>query len=153
MKIIREDNEVNSAIEVMMNNFDKQNVPNLGPFWYDVEKKEVFGNVMSPCTDVNWYESPQFKCKVKTGTKLHQTIWQKNFFRGKDKRFSGDYTQVPRGRVFQFEDGFKVMTGSWIDRYPEAKEEIIFIFDLPEQNTEFVKDSHWDIGHGWSQEF
>lgn len=53
MKIIREDNEVNSAIEVMMNNFDEQNVPNLGPFWCDVKKKEVFGNVMSPCTSVD----------------------------------------------------------------------------------------------------
>ena len=55
--------------------------------------------------------------------------------------------------IFPTKDGFKVMTGSWIDKYPEAKEEIIFTFDLPEQNTEFVKDSHWDIGHGWSQEF
>lgn len=153
MKIIRESNITNVAIEVMMDNFDKQDTPSLGPFWYDIDRQEVFGNVMSPSADVDWYYSPQFKCKVKTGRKLHKTIWKKNACRGKDKRFFGDYTQVPRGRVFEFEDGFKVFTGAWIIDYPEAKEEIIFAFDLPSEKTTFVQDSHWDIGHGWSQEF
>ena len=73
--------------------------------------------------------------------------------RGKDKRFSGDYKQKPRGRVFEFkDDGFKICVGDWIDKYPEAIKEIIDVFNLPE-NTEVIKDEHWNIGHGWSQEF
>ena len=72
----------------------------------------------------------------------------------KDKRSNGNYTLVPRGRVFEFKDvGYVVFTGEWIDNCPEAKDLILFEFNLPEDKTEFRKDSHWDIGHGWSQEF
>ena len=59
----------------------------------------------------------------------------------------------PRGRVFEFKDeGFIVFTGSWINDYPEAKDEIIYEFQLP-ADTKFVQDEHWDLGHGWSNEF
>ncbi len=55
----------------------------------------------------------------------------KNHFKGIDSRFNGDDKSVPRGRVFQFEkDGFVVFTGSWINDYPEAKETILFEFEL-----------------------
>ena len=62
--------------------------------------------------------------------------------RKKDKRFKGDYTQVPRGRVFQFEDGtFVVFTGDWINNYPDVKSLILEEFDLPEDATTFKQDS------------
>lgn len=61
---------------------------------------------------------------------------------------------VPRGRVFEFQDeGFRVYTGKWINDYPNVKELIIKEFQLPIDKTKFLIDSHWDIGHGWSQEF
>ena len=50
------------------------------------------------------------------------------------------------------EHGFKVFTGSWIKKFPECKTLIIDEFQLP-NNVEFIQDEHWDIGHGWSDEF
>ena len=150
----RDNDEVNAAIEVMIDSFNEQEEPMLGPFWYDPKRKEIYGYVVALAKDRPFYYSPSWKKNVKTGSALHKSIWEREYFRHKDKRFSGDYTLRPRGRVFEFEnEGFKVMVGSWINDYPEAKEEIIFVFQLPKDNTEFVIDEHWDIGHGWSQEF
>lgn len=146
------DNDINSAIEVMKENFKYQGDAQLGLFWYDPIKKECYGvNKVYP-EDVQYYESPTFNTRIKTIRTLHETVWKKESFRKKDPRFSGDYTTKPRGRIFYFEDkGFVVCVGNWISNYPEAKLEIISEFDLPE-NVEFKIDSHWDIGHGWSQE-
>lgn len=148
------DDGVNAAIEAMIDSFNEQDEPYVGPFWYDPDKKEVYGVVIALAKDRPFYYSPSWKKNVKTGSALHKSIWEKEYFRHKDKRFSGDYTIRPRGRVFEFEnEGFKVMVGSWINDYPEAKEEILYVFQLPKNRTEFVIDEHWDIGHGWSQEF
>ena len=154
LKIIREENNINAAIDCMQNNIDMQDLPELGPFWYDVNKKECFGVHSSPAVDCPWYESKQFNCKVKTGRALHQAIWSKEQHRGKDSRFKGDFKLTPRGRVFQFENGkYTVCVGKWLDSHPEAKDIIVDEFQLPKNNTEFKYDFHWDIGHGLSQEF
>ena len=149
----RNDEVVNSAMDVMSNNDEFQDEPFVGCFWYDPNKNELYGVGKTMAMDVNYYKSKQWGKNVKTGRLLHQSIWNKQSHRGKDRRFSGDYTIRPRGRVFEFEnEGFKVFTGSWINNYPSAKEEILYEFQLPE-NTEFITDEHWDIGHGWSDEF
>lgn len=150
---LREDSKINAAIEVMENSFDTQDDPYVGPFWYDPNKDEVYGNIMALASDKPFYHSYQFNKDVRTGNALHQNIWKKESFRGKDKRFSGDYTLKPRGRVFEFkDDGFKVCVGKWINDFPNAKKEIIDVFQLPEK-TEFIIDERFDIGHTWSQEF
>ena len=150
----RESDETNAAIEVMIESFNEQNEPMVGPFWYDPERKEVYGQVVALAKDRPFYYSPSWKKEVRTGSALHKSIWEREYFRHKDRRFSGDYTLRPRGRVFEFKDeGFKVFIGEWINQYPEAKEEILYEFQLPKDHTEFVIDEHWDIGHGWSQEF
>ena len=150
----RESDETNAAIEVMINSFDEQSEPMVGPFWYDPERKEVYGQIVALSKDRPFYYSPSWKKEVRTGSALHKSIWEREYFRHKDRRFSGDYTLRPRGRVFEFKnEGFKVFVGEWINQYPEAKEEILFEFQLPKDKTEFVIDEHWDIGHGWSQEF
>ena len=144
----------NAAIDVMRHNMQYQEEPLVGIFWYDVNNDELFGVQSTPAREAQWYSSPQFGKKVKTEARLHKQIWQKEFFKKKDKRFFGDHTLTPRGRIFEFEDeGFKVYTGDWIDNYPNVKDLILYEFQLPEENTEFVKDFHWDIGHGWSDEF
>ena len=150
----REDDVTNAAIEVMINSFDEQDEPMVGPFWYDPKNKEIYGHVVALAKDRPYYFSPSWKKNVKTGSALHKSIWEREFFRHKDKRFTGNYTLKPRGRVFEFEnEGFKVFVGNWINDYPEAKEEILYVFQLPKDKTEFVIDEHWDIGHGWSSEF
>ena len=125
----RESDETNAAIEVMINSFDEQSEPMVGPFWYDPERKEVYGQIVALSKDRPFYYSPSWKKEVRTGSALHKSIWEREYFRHKDRRFSGDYTLRPRGRVFEFKnEGFKVFVGEWINQYPEAKEEILFEF-------------------------
>lgn len=147
----RNDSYVNSALEAMSQSFENESIPSLGIFWYDTENKELFGVLSSTFDDCKEYKSSNFGCTVKTISKLHEQVWKKEHFRGKDSRFLiRDYTSVPRGRVFWFGDtGFVVYTGDWIDEYTECKEQILFEFDLP-SDTKFKKDGHWDIGYGWS---
>jgi hypothetical protein len=47
--------------------------------------------------------------------------------------------------------GFVVCVGHWITQYPSAKAEILKEFNLP-KDTKFLIDSHWDLGHSWSNE-
>lgn len=149
----RDDDKNNAAMDVMAFNDDYQDEPFVGCFWYDPDRNELYGVGKTMAMDVEYYDSMQWKKTIKTGRLLHKNIWQKEYYRKRDKRFSGDYTQKPRGIVFEFKDeGFKVFTGSWINDYPKAKEEIIFGFQLPE-NTEFIIDEHRQLGHGWSNEF
>lgn len=41
------------------------------------------------------------------------------------------------------------MVGNWIKNYLEAKNVILSEFELPEADTQFIIDSHWNIGSGW----
>ena len=150
---LRESDEINSMMELMQYNDQFKDDPYVGSFWYDPNKDELFGVYSVLASDTPLVSSKLFGQKVKTGRKLHKDIWKKETYKKKDSRFRGDHTLIPRGRVFQLEDGtFKVMVGDWIDKYPEAKEEILYEFQLPE-DTDFVKDYHWNIGHGFSDEF
>lgn len=143
-----DDEMVNAARDLMLQNNEYQNDPYVGIFWYDTKTEDLFGIKSTLASDVDFYFSPYFKQKVRTCRPLHYKVWQKEYYKGKDKRFFGDYTKVPRGRVFEFEkDGFVVFVGSWINEYPEAKRLIIDEFQLPE-DTEFRIDTHWNIGHG-----
>lgn len=148
-----ENDEINALKELMSDNVSRQDDSEVGIFWYDIDDQELFGIRSADVNDVPYFLSSLFGCEVKTCRPLHHKVWQKEHFRGKDERFNGDYTRVPRGRVFYVKDkGFIVVVGSWIDDYPEAKQEIITEFNLP-QDTIFQKDSHWDLGHGWSDKF
>ena len=154
LKRFRESNEENAAMELMLANDEVQDDSYVGCFWYDTLEKELFGVSKTLHTDVPYYYSKQFDCNVRTGRALHKNIWKKEHYRGRDSRFVGDYTRIPRGRVFEFENiGFKVFVGDWINKYSEARKEIIWEFQLPEDKTEFVIDSHWDLGHGWSDDY
>lgn len=142
-----------AAIEVMRESFEYQDDAEVGIFWYDINNDELFGTYGVAASTIKWNYSPRLNKIIKTCSKLHSTIWKKEHFRGKDARFNGDHTKVPRGRIFEFKDiGFVVYTGDWIDDYPKVKNLILVEFNLPE-DTKFVKDCHWDLGHGWSDEF
>ena len=160
VKKIRESNETNSAIDIMSQDLENQNEGKVGPFWYDPINKELYGERPVIAKSLSWRKSDQFGSEIRTGMDLHQTIWNRQYQKlihgssSADKRFGiKDYTKAPRGRVFEFKDsGYKIYVGDWIDNYPEAIEIIKDEFDLP-ANTEVIKDEHWNIGHGWSQEF
>lgn len=148
-----DDNMINAFREIMSNSIDYVNEPYVGIFWYDTENNELFGVSSVMTNEVNPYHSSLFDADVKTCNTLHYQFWKRNHFKGKDKRFiKTDYTSVPRGRVFSLndDDEFIVCVGSWINDYPEAKQEIIDEFQLPKDKTEFKIDVHWELGHGWS---
>ena len=92
---------VNAFRELMMENNQYQDDPYVGIFWYDVDEDDLFGVVKTPAKDSPFYKSNLFSASAKTCSALHYKVWQKGFYRGKDKRFQGDYTKVPRGRIFE----------------------------------------------------
>ena len=149
MKIIENterDNKTNAAIDVMKNNMQYANEPEVGFFWYNVGTNSLFDVYSTPCSDAVWYQSTMWNTSVRTDKRLHQDVWKR-------KKRSGDHTMIPIGRIFEFkDDGFKICVGDWIKKYPQAIPIIINEFNLPSENTEVIIDSHWDIGHGWSQE-
>lgn len=150
---IRESDELNSMIDAMLDSEKYSEDPEVGIFWYDTKKDELFGIYKQMVSDLGFYHSKFFKADVKTCKRLHRDLWRKEQFRHKDFRFNGDHTQTPRGRVFQMGDGsFKICVGDWIEKYPQVIDEIIFEFDLPRDKVEVIKDRHWDLGHGFSDE-
>ena len=146
------DPTIDTFKDAMEANIPKQDDPSVGIFWYDTKNSELFGVRQADVNDVEYYKSNLFDNKeVKTCTPLHYKVWEREFYKGRDKRFRGDYTQIPRGRIFYVKDrGFVVVVGHWINDYPACKDEVIYEFQLPENQTEFMIDEHWDLGHGWS---
>ena len=162
-KSLRTEDEL-SAIDLMSDNDAYQDDPEVGMFWYDRNKNELFGVHSSLSGNVPWYHSTQWNTDIKTDTHLHKNVWNKEMHRGRDARFKGNHTLVPRGRVFEFkDDGFRVYTGDWINQYPQARSLIIEEFNLP-ADVKFIAPfifakhlifltKYYIIGHGWSDEF
>ncbi|MDR0442656.1 MAG: hypothetical protein LBH44_04525 [Treponema sp.] len=136
----------------MSENFDKQDEPKLGIFWYSEKNDELFGVTSSYANELPFDSNGR-----KTVGTLHKTWWKKQQERAKAKGaplgvFANDYTLLPRGRVFQVKDGhFELMCGSWINEHivELVKDE----FNLQDVPLEVKIDDHWEIGHGWSEEY
>lgn len=149
-----DDAEMNAFREAMADNIDSQDDPKVGIFWYDTKADDLFGVTAIDLDTAPAYRSNLFDKPVQTCKQLHYKIWAKEYHKGRDKRFQGDYTQVPRGRIFYVEgEGFIVTVGSWIKEYPSCKELVMIEFDLPEDSTRFEIDEHWELGHGWSDKY
>jgi len=147
--------EREEMMKLMRDNFDFQDEPKLGIFWYDENEDVLFGVVKIEAIDVPFAGA---FAERKTIRSLHKSWWTKQKMRyraGKEKNpiYEGDYTKIPRGRIFQrkTDNVFEVMCGSWMTEH--IMELVIDEFDLQTQNVEKVIDEHWEIGHGWSEEF
>lgn len=156
-----------------MKSFDEQ-MPCVGIFWYDLEEKSFFGVHKKEITPKMVEEArskgirvinyPEYGHKAAIereeshacmdSSECEQTRAKlKEYFRAQAKheatKFTGDYTQVPRGRVAWNIDKFIVLVGHWAEPILDELTELIEQeFSLP--YFEFVYDSHWDLGHGWS---
>ena len=136
----------------MSDNFENQENPKLGIFWYDKMKDELFGITAIDAQELSFNSHGR-----KTIGTLHKTWWKKQQEKAKVKKqfdsiFLQDYTQVPRGRIFQRNDRtFELMCGSWITEHivDLVKDE----FNLWDVTLEVNVDTHWEIGHGWSEEY
>lgn len=152
-KKLEEDFDRESVIKSMRDCFEYSEAQHsqIGIFWYDVNKDELFGVNKEDAEHCNFVPSSDGD-DIRSYGRLHKDIWKKEQYRGKDKRFVGDYTKIPRGRVSQYKNkGFVVFVGDWIDDYPSVKADIIYEFELP-SDVEFRKDHHWNLGNGWSDE-
>ena len=136
----------------MSDNFENQENPKVGIFWYDEASDDLFG-----VSAVNAQELSFNEHGTKTIGTLHKAWWKKQHERAKAKNqlnsiYLKDYTQIPRGRIFQRKDEtFELFCGSWINEHivELVKDE----FNLWNVSFEVKVDTHWEIGHGWSEEY
>lgn len=150
----KKDNSLMGEFKELMQQSIGNDDASVGIFWYDIKNNELFGVRETTANTLKFYQSDLFDKKVRTYTKLHYQIWDKEKNKKGDRRFWGNYTEVPRGRIFEVEgDGFKICVGSWFQEYPNVEDLVIEEFNLPRENTTVIIDSHWDLGHGWSDRF
>jgi hypothetical protein len=145
--------ERQSVMKSMSDNFDAQDEPKVGIFWYDAKTDELFGVTKTEADGMQFNQNG-----LKTVKTLHKTWWQKQKNRIRSKKgeyhsmYEQDYTHIPRGRIFQRADGvFQMMCGSWINEHIEdlVKDE----FDLQTVPFERTIDEHWEIDHGWNEDY
>ena len=124
-------NEHNDFMKIMSEGLHNED-PKVGIFWYNPQRNELFGVVALSLDDQNVSDCHNGKtCKI-----LHKKKWQQD---------------NPRGRVFYKDNKFLITVGSWINENENYK--VIDLvekeFNLTNEDTEIVEDSHWDIGSGW----
>lgn len=153
MKIYEKgDLDYQDLITTMQDNLDKQHEPKVGIFWYNPETNKLFDISKINAGDILFNSKGR-----KTISTLHRTVWKENEEKSiengeMDSIYFRDYTQMPRGRVFQYENGrFEIVVGSWIDKYPNLHKTILKEFDLTHDITDIVIGEHWEIGRGWSE--
>lgn len=149
IKIIKSNEQEEKNTIELMKSFNEEEKPQTGPFWWDNEKKQVF---LSTPIDYDLGSEPN-KDGDSTNRKLHQKIWQKEFYRG---RVKGDYKQIPRGRVFYNVNNkiFKIKVGSWFRELSQQDqntliEQVKFDFNLQKQQVKIIEENHWNIGNGF----
>ena len=154
--ISSDDNDI--LMEAMRDTVDTQDEPKVGIFWYNPERNRLIGVSSVYASDLSYNAKGR-----KTLHTLHHTAWPKLrenaiLDGSKDTIWKEeDYTQVPRGRVFQIDRmgtaSFEVLVGSWIHEYPQAARLIIDEFNLKEGEFDFVESEHWNVGRGTSEIF
>ena len=156
-----------------MRSFDEQ-MPCVGIFWYDPQEHQFFGVHKKELTPVMVEEAAlkgmryidyceggakaaikreESQIYLSSSEREQARAELKEYFkaqaRGEVTRFTGDYTQVPRGRVAWNVNKFIVLVGKWAEPIQDELTELLEQeFSLP--YFEFVYDHHWDLGHGWS---
>lgn len=143
----------NEFIDIMKENLHNED-PKVGIFWYNPQRNELFGVVALSLDDPKVSNSGNGKtCKI-----LHKKKWaieyrKLKFKEHKDNTFPyiGAYEDKPRGRVFYKDNKFIITVGSWIndDENYRAIDLVEDVFDLTNEDTEIVVDSHWEVGTGW----
>lgn len=131
------------AVIQEMKNFGVQSKDKreVGIFWYDTEKNELFGIEKIPVTDLKRNQS--------TIQKLHYQYWRdQKYKRNHDPRIKGKYEDVPRGRlIITKDDKIQVYIGSWYKPYIQKLQSLIKKeFNLTD--FDFIEDEHWNIGRG-----
>ena len=134
-----------NVMQAMLDNNDSQDDPKVGIFWYSKDEDELFGVTKTLARELQFNHNG-----LKTVGILHKNWWKKQQMRAVAKNqlssvFTHDYTQMPRGRIFETDDGkFQLMCGAWITDHivDLVKDE----FDLQNVSLEIIKDELWEPG-------
>lgn len=147
------DDDYASVMAIMSANRGKAEEPQVGIFWYNRARKELFGVVSHRLSDYKKANASEGRI---TCSEMHEDVWKKEF---RKQKYHGDgtgpyigaYQDKPRGRVFYniATDRFEVAVGKWLQDYPEAYELILEEFNLPRDRTDAKYAIHWDIGMSW----
>lgn len=146
------DEEYADAMHTMEVNRGHGNEPKVGIFWYNIGSNELFGVVSHKVSD---YSKPNAGGGFITCSEMHEDVWKKAFnkqkYHGGIGPFTGAYQDKPRGRVFYSPKTgkYSIAVGKWFELHQEAYDLIMEEFDLPEEDTEVMYGSHWDIGQTW----
>lgn len=142
-----------SIMALMASNRGKSDEPQVGIFWYNRAKNELFGVVSHRLSD---YTKANASGGRITCSEMHEDVWKKEFRKQKyqgdgNGPFIGAYQDKPRGRVFYNIDSkrFEVAVGKWLEEYPQAYDLILDEFNLPRDTTDAKYAIHWDIGMSW----
>lgn len=145
--------EYASVMAQMSANRGKANEPQVGIFWYNRARNELFGVVSHRVSDYSKANASDGRI---TCSEMHEDVWKKEFRKQKyhgdgNGPYIGAYQDKPRGRIFynMESDMFEVAVGKWIEEYPQAYSLILEEFNLPEDKTTLKYAIHWDIGMSW----
>ena len=140
----------NNYINMMMTMMPSADEPNVGIFWF-------YHGQIQDINKIAVSQSYESKTGLKTMYALHKDYWSKMKRRG--GIYKKEYWDVPRGRVFynMNDDTYEVMTGSWINSAKEGKDVILddisYYFNIPKDKIIHKVEEHWEIGHGFSEEY
>lgn len=150
------EDEHNEMIRQMSENLHNKN-PQVGIFWYNPSRNELFGIVKYDPLDKEkcTHSNRGYTCKI-----LHKHYWAKEIRRLKFKEnktntfpYIGAYENKPRGRVFWDDKNniYKIVVGNWINEAENYKAIDIVAeeYDFDKEDFEVIIDKHWDIGSGW----
>lgn len=142
-----------SVMALMSSNRGKADEPQVGIFWYNRARNELFGVVSHRLSDYTKANASDGRI---TCSEMHEDVWKKEFRKQKyhgdgSGPYIGAYQDKPRGRVFYniTSDRFEVAVGKWLVEYPQAYELILEEFNLPRDKTDAKYAIHWDIGMSW----
>jgi len=147
-------------MDTMRDAVDSQDGPKVGMFWYNPARNVLIGVHSAFACELPFNNKGRKTLRV-----LHHTAWPAVrkaaiAIGSTDSLWNEeDYTQVPRGRVFQIVvprsdvPYFEILVGSWADEYPQALQLIIDEFNLKGADFDFVHSRHWDVGQGTSEIF
>jgi len=148
-------NSHKEVMETMRDGFDGQGDACVGIFWYDKKAGELFGVNKAYACELAFNNNG-----YKTIRLLHRSFWKEQYHKAKAKGEKGsiylipDYTQIPRGRIFQREadNVFEIRAGKWVEEVGNLLDLVKSEFNLETEKVEMIYDKHWDIGHGWSED-
>lgn len=144
------DDEVEACLEYLNECKQYQDYPEVGVFWYDVNKDYVFNVYSLFNIEASWIYSNILHETIRTAKYNSEKYWNLRTNGNNNLKFY----EMPRGRVIEVKDrGFRVYVGDWLDNYPNAKKDILHEFQLLESETTFVIDSRWDIGSNFLDGF